>query len=231
MKERPLLFNGAMVRAILDGSKTQTRRIVKRTEGRRISGFNKYPAPDVPNGMESWTSLEGNDIWMGTCPYGQSEERIWARETARVLNYIDQENRERRANVRYEADGKESVVIIPGRLKPITPGKCIPNGCHREAARIWLEITGVRVERLQDISEEDALAEGITSDTIIVGANCHGGRHTEEHAERYFYEGCQDEGFDSAVDAYGALWKSIYGKESWDANPWLWVIDFRRVRP
>jgi hypothetical protein len=101
----------------------------------------------------------------------------------------------------------------------------------RWASRIDLEITGSRVERLQDISEADAMAEGITRESVIVGANCNGGRHSEEHADRYFYDGCIDEGFESGVDAYRDLREQINGHGSWDENPFVWVIEFRKVKP
>ena len=98
----------------------------------------------------------------------------------------------------------------------------------RWASRITLEITGVRVERLQDITEEDAIAEGIYEDQVIVGAHCNGGTHTEVRGSRFF--GTDDnEGFEFAAGAYKALWDSIYGRDSWDKNPWVWVVEFKRV--
>jgi hypothetical protein len=98
----------------------------------------------------------------------------------------------------------------------------------RRASRIDLEIIDVRVERLHDISEEDAIAEGINEDRIIIGMSCTGGLHSENYATRYFYDGCIEGGFDSAVDAYLSLWASINGDGSWEANPWVWVIEFRK---
>jgi len=100
----------------------------------------------------------------------------------------------------------------------------------RAACRLLLEIVSVRVERLQDISEEDALAEGITCQKVITGAYYAAGHH-EVTGERYFYEGGSDEGYESAGDAFAELWESVYGAGSWAANPWVWVVEFRRVNP
>jgi hypothetical protein len=99
----------------------------------------------------------------------------------------------------------------------------------RWASRITLEITGVRVERLQDISEEDALAEGICCQNVIIGCNCNNGSHTEESADRYFFDDCNEAGYEFAIDAYAGLWESINGPGSWELNPWVWCISFKRV--
>ena len=96
----------------------------------------------------------------------------------------------------------------------------------RWASRITLEIVSVRVERLQDISEEDAIAEGVYCENVIV-SSYYG--HHEVGEYLYFFHGGPDEGFESAVDAYAALWDSINGEGSWEKNPWVWVIEFRRI--
>ena len=96
----------------------------------------------------------------------------------------------------------------------------------RAASRITLEIVSVRVERLQDISEEDAIAEGVYCENVIV-SSYYG--HHEVGEYLYFFHGGPDEGFESAVDAYAALWDSINGEGSWEKNPWVWVIEFRRI--
>lgn len=97
-------------------------------------------------------------------------------------------------------------------------------------ARTWLELTDVRVERLQDISEEDAIAEGIKEKHVIVGSNCNGGIHHEESAMRYFYAGGEDEGYESASEAYRHLWDSINGNaHPWESNPFVWRLSFRLI--
>lgn len=199
MKERGMIFNGEMVRALLDGRKTQTRRIIKVcTVGRDpISKFIQigkrfigcYPE-DVP------------ELIRECCPYGVPGDRIWVRETWARYN-IDQESHDMAYRATTPEDWPEE-----GRWRP---------SIHmpRWASRITLEITEVRVERLNDISEEDARSEGIID----------GGCLTCGEPEPC---GCSNPCPD-ATDAFAYLWQSIYGEENWNANPWVWVIKFRRV--
>ncbi|MGK4351076.1 hypothetical protein ACSMFN_12425 [Enterobacter sichuanensis] len=184
MKERGMIFNGEMVRAILDGRKTQTRRVIKDcTVGRdQISKFIQigkkfigcYPE-DVP------------ELIRECCPYGVPGDRIWVRET--FCSVPDHEEPAGCSALLYAADGN-------GPYGNWTPSIHMP----RWASRILLEITDVRVERLNDISEEDARSEGISGSSA---------RDIKE--------------------AYAALWRSIYGSDSWQANPWVWVIVFKRI--
>lgn len=190
MKERPVIFNGEMVRAILDGRKTQTRRVMK-----------VQPKPSETRPGDFWFSskkLESmvhvSDFTPGNspiadchlffqehcCPFGQVGDRLWVRET-----FGDCGNR-----LVYRADTEDGAA---SQVKRWVPSIHMP----REACRILLEITAVRVERLQDISEADAIAEGGT-----------------EHFN---------------IDWFGPLWASIYGVDSWNANPWVWVIEFKQV--
>lgn len=139
------------------------------------------------------------------CPFGQPGDRIGVRERARVLGYPAPD----KALIRYEADKVEAVVPWPSRLRPVAIGKCIPNGCHREAVRTWLEITGVRVERLNEISEGDAKAEGI-----------------EGHSGEYW---CPNGGpHHTAAGAFRELFESVYGPGSFDSR-WVWVVEFTRI--
>jgi hypothetical protein len=96
----------------------------------------------------------------------------------------------------------------------------------RWASRLTLTVTDVRVQRLQEIDEDDAIAEGITREKVIVDAHCAGGRHTEVHGWRYFYDGCAEDGYDEASAAYAALWEQINGPGSWSANPIVVVLSF-----
>ncbi|WP_042886279.1 hypothetical protein [Cupriavidus necator] len=200
MKERPILFSGAMVRAILDGRKTQTRRVVKESH----LAHTRY----VPDGA--------GDVFVHDtyrCPYGLSGDRLWVRETWSTdfanhyphdrVWYAADDDRRHDIEVRDGVRGiysPESGVHVPFRWRP---------SIHmpRWACRIELEITGVRGERLNDCSEEDALAEGVTLQP------CH-----PRHAERM------------GRDAYEKLWDSINGAGAWDANPWVWVVEFWRVQ-
>lgn len=120
-----------------------------------------------------------------------------------------------KVKVRYEADGAESDWLpYPSRLSYIHVGRCIANGCYKEAARIMLEITNIRVERLNDISETDAIAEGIDAKLC---------------REYHFKSPVAHILNPAAYHAFAGLWESINGKDSWNANPWVWVIEFKRI--
>lgn len=218
-KERPILFSGDMVRAILEGRKTQTRRIVKRFDKEWQPGI--FPTV-VRNNIRVLPDWAVDDL-KSRCPYGQPGEHLWVRETwsapkgiddlspkqmgeraldanyrrpwAPVRYWADMERRDWDESVWGKEDGKTRVSIHMPRW----------------AARLTLEITGVRVERLNDISEEDALAEGI--EKIGCWFTFNGGLHESR----------------SARDSFSALWEKINGFGTWSDNPWLWVIDFRPV--
>lgn len=177
MKERPILFSGPMVRAILEGRKTQTRRVVK------------LPLKDPLTGCEiagceiNSMLRQGEEI----CKYGVPGDRLWVRETF-------QENTPPSGWI-YRAD--DIAGHIDGGWKPSI---FMP----RQASRITLEIEAVRVDRINEITREDCIAEGITQ-RASNGAYTHGGEHALGWAE--------PEG------AYRQLWESINGAGSWDANP------------
>jgi hypothetical protein len=177
MKERPILFNGEMVRAILDGRKTQTRRIVKPTNDKNFS------APGFPCELSpSEIAGEVNAGNLSNSHYGKVGDRLWVRET--FSEWDD--------GITYAA----TCTHAERSLSKFKPSIHMP----RRASRITLEITGARVERLQDIDEDGAKAEGVT---ISVDGLFN---HREE-----FY----------------SLWQSIY--KNWDENPWVWVIEFKKI--
>lgn len=198
MKERPILFSGPMVRAILDGRKTQTRRLVKH---RQFSEEVHARAAHV--GVRA--ALDE----LPTLPnvYGVPGDWLWVRETwaATDLTVWDRE----RASLRYRATHDL------GPLDGWRPSIHMP----RWASRITLEVTGVRVERLQGISEEDARAEGIEP------VGLHRWRNYMPEPEA----GSIGSRFATARDSFFSLWESINGTESLAANPWVWVIEFRRA--
>ena len=222
MKERPILFNAPMVRAILDGRKTVTRRVVK-----------PQPAGEIRRGEPDFNHWIDTKYWerqnqkenrgIGTrgfaCPYGQpGGDRLYVRET--FGHFERNENFAPGCEVFYRADG-ESLAVEPWR-----PSIHMP----RWASRITLEITGVRVERLSEISEADALAEGIVSREVIVDTVYEAGQHREIVAERFLHgQWPRCDVFESAEAAYADLWKQINGPASWDANPWVWVVEFKPV--
>ncbi|HGW2967011.1 TPA: hypothetical protein ACNP4C_005177 [Klebsiella oxytoca] len=197
MIERGMIFNAEMVRAILDGRKTQTRRIVKLQPDE--DGLAK-----VTNGP--WVDTSERNY---RCPFGDVGDRIWGRETwaeagASVPNLK-----------LYRANYPEHVPSHYENVPPANEIRWTPSiHMPRWASRILLEITDVRVERLNAISEHDAQAEGV--------AKLRGG----------FWQHYQPGWTQHQLSARGSfvtLWKSIYGEESWNSNPWVWVIEFKRI--
>lgn len=191
-RERPILFSALMVRSILSGQKTQTRRVVKPQSAVLTDELARSLGVRPPE--------RANQPVIGS-PFGQPGDRLWVRETWAPL---DQgfDTAEESSFLVYRADAERPE---PRRWRP---------SIHmpRRASRITLEITSVRVERLQDISEADCLAEGITPAAIECDP-----RDADEAHSSY------------AIGEYRDLWESIYGHASWRANPWVWVVDFKRV--
>jgi hypothetical protein len=208
MKERPILFSAPMVRAILDGRKTQTRRIVKSHPTRQLYHLERLPSGE-------WRDEE---VSLGVCPYGQPGDRLWVKETWYTDapdEYRPTELSEAWNTVEYVADDGPDVV----RCRKLRPSIFM----RRWMSRITLEITAVRVERLQDISSDDARAEGIE---VAKFASDPGVQAYRDYAQKYYDP---FEWYSSAVDSYRSLWESINGDGSWSANPFVWVLEFKRV--
>ncbi|MFU3980785.1 hypothetical protein ACM7DR_28685 [Pseudomonas aeruginosa] len=203
-RERPILFNDQMVRAILEGRKTVTRRVVKDT------GFYAIDAAIHGNDV----ALREREALSTRCPYGEPGDRLWVRETwgLQVRSYGGGAGE----FIDYRATNPDAIYCrsSEGREYPVKWKPSIH--MHRHSSRILLEITAVRVERLQDISEEQALAEGVR------GEPC-------DHAR----QACSDIGCwgDTAKGAFGFLWEQLNGAGAWQANPWVWVVEFKRVTP
>lgn len=189
MKERPILFSGAMVKAILDGRKTMTRRVAKRL-------------------LLGLPQAEMN----AQCPYGQPGDRLWVREMwAHNDGWYDDTDAVAWKNWHGERNGRQCATWVDYRATY----QQVKDGCERDwpwrpsihmprwASRITLEVTGVRVERLREITEADARAEGAPAE-------------------------CPD---GNTVDWFRGLWAGINGERGygWDVNPWVWVVEFRRV--
>lgn len=204
MADRPILFSGEMVRAILDGRKTQTRRVVK-------------PQPDfVANYYEpekKRAAYKGGSVNPGLlrCPYGRPGDTLWVRETWASHKYMDDTKPSefsigaQMLPVWYRADGVQSNLRWASR----EPGKWRPSiFMPRWASRITLRVINVRVERVQDISETDAKAEG-AKPWPDVGVGPH-------------YK-----------SPFRNLWDSINAKRgyAWSDNPWVWVVEFEQVVP
>lgn len=214
-----------MVRAILDGTKTQTRRVAKLTSSghvKEVGGHRRWHPADPEADL--------------ACPYGQVGDRLWVRETHATHSW----GGAIQDAIYYRATPDRHSFLVStfknrfedrpiGDLGKWT-GKWTP-AIHmpRWASRIELEITGRRLERLSNISEADALAEGIYCERVIVDTNCNGGYHQEVYADRYFFSNCRDEGYEFATEAYEALWVQINGADSWAADPLVWVVEFRKI--
>ncbi|WP_395225268.1 hypothetical protein [Escherichia coli] len=227
MKERGMIFNGDMVRAILDGRKTQTRRIMAIQPEHSELGLRRVI--DSKNGRDNgkyfWSQSDARGLKMRSkvfgCPYGEVGDRIWVRETYQgplfyyehMESYLEDSSKfEKPDFCIYRADGNPAPEFYDADYNlhcGWRPSIHMP----RWASRITLDITGVRVERLNSISQEDAQAEGM---------ELTGWRPTYSDP---------DSGGEvwTPYDNFAQLWESIYGEESWKANPWVWVIEFKVV--
>jgi len=235
MRERPILFSGPMVRAILAGRKTQTRRLVK------LPGYTIDERDDGtpwPWRM-SWAHGDPEGSEWGACPYGRPGDRLWVRETWRAWATVGAGSEVR---VTWRADDAYRDQHMPGEWsvpKSVARGAWGPSILMpRWASRLTLDVVRVRVERLQDISEADVAAEGITPESVCalwegasrprrMEAGCDPDRPVV-HLEAY---GAKNATLDAAlyVSLHGLwriAWTLINGTESWEANPWVWVVEF-----
>lgn len=208
MKERPILMSAPMVRAILAGTKTQTRRVVKGDPFR-------YNPPRSPYGMRG-DLLWVRETWRHNATNLDEARRITediASGTAvdYRATYVEQCMRELGCSLE-DAELSDS-------FEGWRPSIYMP----RWASRITLEVTRVRVERLQSIKEADAVAEGIERAEDFFGCPCWRSYGDPENANVTFP--------DDPIGSYRSLWESINGPDSWNANPWVWVIEFRRLKP
>ena len=211
-RERPILFSAAMVRGVRDGRKTQTRRCVKPQPSEHVTGgtYNW-------NGSLPFTNMP-IDCILDACPYGKPGDRLWVREAwnstmkhALAPGEVIGKSLEKciEDNKGFNVAAHEGIVYAAdGVLRHPLYGKALWRpSIHmpRWASRMTLEITAVRLERLCDISEVDAKAEGIIPDP-------------NDHLERTHRLG------------FCVLWDAIYGDGAWGKNPWVWVVEFRRIQ-
>lgn len=208
-RDIPILFSAPMVRAILAGTKTQTRRAM-RDQPCELLDFNR-------GGLSIRVRGAVYQAFSPTlppvrCPYGRTGDRLWVREAWRAAAVLDSSPpRDIPSDSRIWHEADDSVSGLRGlvRMGKLRPGMFMP----RWASRITLEVTGVRVERLQDITEADALAEGIVPG--YGGFGLADGSHFHAADPRQSYLG---------------LWEAINGPGSVEANPWVWSVTFRRVQ-
>lgn len=205
-RERPILFSGGMVKAILAGHKTQTRRVMKPQPS---EGWEPHSYGEVHKMLDGefifrneepvvagWGPSDEEGYEAYPCPFGQPGDRLWVRESYRVMYPHG------KAELQYKADFK------PLKYDEWKASIFMP----RWASRLTLEVTGVRVERLQDISKADVIAEGLTERDGYALADVHAGWH----------------------EPFAQLWDSINGDKpgrAWADNPWCWAIEFKQVTP
>lgn len=211
VKQRPILFSTPMVQAILEGRKTQTRRVIKNiSEEATFFGIEENPElvsidieqeePEIHNG--TFALFEENS---SKFPYGNIGDILWVRETWNNYNenfygFPDKEI------YLYKANGTD-------RTCTWKPSIFMP----KDACRIFLEIENIKVERLQEISEEDARAEGIEREWDGIATWYKDYLKPNEMIKRY------------AKESFESLWKFINGKQSWEENQWIWVIEFKKI--
>lgn len=214
MTERPIIFSGPMVRAILSGAKTQTRRVVKPQPLSGLGYMMGYARQYAIQVGEDWPDDARDRV---TCPYGVPGDRLWVRES---WTRVPQSAYWHDSSVPHCRDGEDWIIYRAGWERS-NPGVGWHPSIHmpRWASRITLEVTDVRVERVQDISEADVIAEGITHhDGLDVG---HSGFRYSTDSPVYA----------TAKAAYAALWDKINRKRGYglDVNPWAWVVEFERL--
>lgn len=204
MRKRPITFSRPLIPPVRRDEKTQTRRIAKQQPER----------------------IEDIDGREAIRRFGQRGDRLWVREDYRIVHqdglYVQVEYMADNAILWKQLTSEDDAKLRRRKTPPskVQPGRFM----YRSCSRITLEVTGVRLERLQDISEEDARAEGVelSADPFTYGWKQY--EETESAAEMVTYHS-------SARESFASLWRSINGADSWDANPWVWVVEFKRVTP
>lgn len=235
MRERPILFSTPMVQAVLDGRKTMTRRVVKMTKDEPLTNVSWGYTCFTPDGYISLRGVHASGEYGESFirnPYGKVGDRLWVRETfSEGYNYrYEGDSRIKVPHFKYRADfvGKslDGIFVNGTPKKPVKdqsdlyvwkPSIFMP----REACRINLEITGVRVERLQEITEADARDEGVGDEDAVMRVD----------SDILPTARLLGEPFENDRVWFAHLWNELNGKRGfgWDVNPWVWIIEFKRI--
>jgi len=234
MKERPILFSAPMIRALLAGTKTQTRRVapiaeldIRQHDRGMVTWGVKFSRPvkgaiSSHSGGKLTEDQARNVIASMFCPYGVPGDRLWVRETHAIVPRTAYRCSDGVQQTLRPDDDHDAAIYREGWERSNGGFRWRPSiHMPRWASRITLEIVAVRVERLQDISEADAIAEGIN--------------RISHDREGYYYHHERTEpnphNWACPIDAYRQLWAQINGAGSWDANPWVWIVEFTRAQP
>jgi len=216
MKFIPILFSTEMVQAILDGRKTMTRRILKpepylpfkKSKIDFVKGFGfcvRHQISKNPDRFECTSKIK--------CPYGQVGDILWVRETFNSdYSFKNSKGKPVAPGILYKATTEN----LPSKSDKWKPSLFMP----KEACRIFLKINNIRVERLHDISEEDAISEGIEKYGPF--GEFKGSKHPNGGSMRF-------RAYSKSTRAFQDLWETINSEESWKSNPWVWVIEFERI--
>lgn len=225
MKYIPILYNNPMVQALLDKRKTKTRRLL-----------NPQPNNDIwiEKSDSSWGYVQKKQIGSNPdrfeiiqnwkCPYGQIGDVLWVRENYKLyINFDNQVYVQFEGRETFDVYNKKEISlntlqkIVARKLKPNEWHSCPSIHLYKEFASIFLKITDISVERLQNITEDDAIAEGVQ---LVSELN--------DNKKYLDYTGNWDY-LSDAKDSFISLWQSINGPDSWEANPWVWVIQFEQI--
>ena len=203
MNTRPIIFSTPMIKAILLGQKTQTRRIVKQP-------YQHFPLVTKHYTTNEFDFHHDQGIGLFTrCPYGDPGDYLWVRETWQPGPFPQQP-----FNYKASCPFPEKTQWKPSIHMP------------KKACRILLALRGIKIERLQDIPEEDAKREGV----YYYGSD----DPTQDDYKNYLYDdkgNCDPWGVQTAKESFSTLWESIHGKNSWGINPWVWVLEFQPIIP
>jgi hypothetical protein len=215
-KEIPILFSTPMVQAILAGRKTMTRRVVNPQPPEDVTGFDmdEYPSTmvdrhgNLQEGPLVYGGIADTDFTI-KCPFGRPGDRLWVKETFTVLDHWEQTQS---VQVLFEDAATLTACLTDQEWAKFQKwqqprGKKTSLFLFKSLSRVWLEVTDVRVERLHRISETDAIAEGMP-------------RSRPTKASKGLYH-------TAPVGLFQDLWRSINGEESWNLNPWVWVVSFK----
>jgi hypothetical protein len=219
MRELPVLFQTDMVQSILDGRKDMTRRT------RGLSKVNKSPneweAKHMGGDLFCFFAKDGSRRIEVKSPYGNPGDVLWVREAFAYTQFMFDKSL---ITGRGEVGIPESIIYRADDTDKDWDGKWKPSiHMPKEAARIWLKVVSVKLERAHDISEEDAVREGIE---YVVSELCQGYKDYEGTGTTIGGFKVSTSVVDNPKQSFESLWISINGQESWDSNPWVWVIEY-----